>query len=296
MVAIAQMKALVMVSDKGSLAAAARELGISSAAVSKQLILLEKELGLQLMTRTTRNVEFTEIGKSYCDQCKRILEELDVATVLVNQMKTIPQGHLKVVSGRCFASVYIMPYLGEFLSSFPNIHIDIELAERLPNFDEEAVDIVIGMSIPSTGNVIQRQIETTRGCFCASPDYLKKFGTPQLPRDLIKHRHIIHSMRNPSNILNFSNKETIPITPYICINDSQAMVKLAQEGLGIIKTHYPLVQQLINKGTLIELLPGYIEKEVPFYVAFPQRRYVSSKVRSFIDFTLDKVKSQNSTI
>lgn len=294
MVAIAQMKALVMVSDKGSLAAAARELGISSAAVSKQLILLEKDLGLQLMTRTTRNVAFTEMGRSYCDQCKRILEELDVATVLVEQMKTIPQGHLKVVSGRYFASVHIMPYLGEFLSLFPNIHIDIELAERLPNFDEEAVDIVIGMSIPSTGNVIQRQIETTRGCFCASPDYLKKFGTPQLPRDLIKHRHIIHSMRNPSNILNFSNKETIPITPYICINDSQAMVKLAQEGLGIIKTHYPLVQQLLNKRTLIELLPGYIEKEVPFYVAFPQRRYVSSKVRSFIDFTLDKVKSQNS--
>src|SRR5690606_2047344 len=132
-------------------------------------------------------VEFTEVGRSYCDQCKRILEEIDVATALVDQMKTIPHGHLKVVSGRYFASVYIMPYLGEFLSLFPNIHMDIELAERMPNFDEEAVDVVIGMSRPLTGNVIQKRIETTQGCFCASPNYLQQFGTPQLPKDLAKH-------------------------------------------------------------------------------------------------------------
>ena len=290
---IAQMKALVMVSDKGSLAAAARELGISSAAVSKQLIMLEKDIGLQLMTRTTRSVEFTPIGKSYCDQCQRILEELNVATALVDQMKTVPQGLLKVVSGRYFASVYILPYLGEFLSLFPNIQVDIELSERLPNFDEEAVDVLIGMSIPSMGNVIQKQIETTRGCLCASRDYLQKFGTPKVPRDLMKHRHMIHSMRKPSNTLSFSNKETVPITPWICINDSQAMVKLAQEGLGIIKTHYPIVQHLLKKKILIELMPSFIEKEVPFYVAYPQRRYVSSKVKSFVDFTLEKVKAHN---
>lgn len=293
MVAIVQMKALIMVSEKGSFAAAARELGVSSAAVSKQLILLEKELGLQLMARTTRSVEFTEVGRSYCDQCKRILEEIDVATALVDQMKTIPHGHLKVVSGRYFASVYIMPYLGEFLSLFPNIHMDIELAERMPNFDEEAVDVVIGMSRPLTGNVIQKRIETTQGCFCASPNYLQQFGTPQVPKDLAKHRHIIHSMRYPTNILSFPNGETVPITPYICINDSLAMVKLAIDGLGIIKTHYPLVQELLKKKILIELLPSFVERDVPLFVAFPQRRYVSSKVRSFIDFTLDKVKAQN---
>jgi DNA-binding transcriptional LysR family regulator len=288
-----QMKALVMVFDKGTLAAAARELGISSAAVSKQLILLEKDLGLQLMTRSTRSIEFNEIGKSYVDQCKRIFEEIDVAKALVDQMKTVPQGRLKVVSGRYFAALYILPYVGEFLSLFPNIYFNIELAERLPNFDEEAVDVLIGMTIPSTGNVIQKKIEGARSCFCASPDYLQKFGTPKVPKDLMKHRHIIHSMRTPSNILIFPNKETVPITPYICINDSQAMVKMAQEGLGIIKTHYPLVQHLLYKKILIELLPDYIEKEVPFYVSFPQRRYVSSKVKSFVDFTLDKVKSQN---
>lgn len=293
MVSIAQMKALVTVSDKGSFAAAARELGISSAAVSKQLILLEKELGLQLMMRSTRNVEFTEIGNSYCNQCKRILEEINVAATLVDQMKTIPHGHLKVVSGRYFASVYILPYLGEFLSLFPNIQFDLELVERVPNLEEEAIDVAIGMSIPIVGNVVQKRIETTRGCFCASPEYLNKFGTPLVPKDLLHHRHIIHSMRNPPNTMIFSNNETISIAPYICINDSESMVKLAKEGLGIIKTHFPLVQKLLQKNILIELLPSFIEKEVPLYVAFKRTRYVSSKIRSFIDFTLNKVKQEN---
>jgi DNA-binding transcriptional LysR family regulator len=99
MVSISQMKAFVLVSDRQSFTLAARELGLSSAAISKQLILLEKELGLQLMTRSTRSLELTQIGKSYYDQCKRVLEEIDIAASLVEQMKTTPQGSLKVVSG-----------------------------------------------------------------------------------------------------------------------------------------------------------------------------------------------------
>lgn len=291
MVTITQMKALVVISEKGSLAAAARALSISAAAISKQLILLEKELGLQLLIRTTRSLEFTEIGKSYCDQCKRILEECEVASELVDQMKTVPHGHLKVVSSPFFASLYILPYLGEFLSLFPQIELDLELTERFPNLNEEAVDILIGTSLPSAGNVIQKRIMTSRGCFCASPDYLAKFGTPKTPKDLIHHRHIIHSMRKPPNILKFSKKESVTITPFFRVNDSEAMVKLALQGLGIIKAHYPLVRDYLKNETLVELLPNYIEKEFPLYVAFPERRYVSSKVRSFIDFIMSKIEA-----
>lgn len=291
MVSISQMKTFVLVSDRQSFAIAARELHLSSAAISKQLILLEKELGLQLMTRTTRSVELTQIGKSYYEQCKRILEEIDIATSLVEQMKTTPQGSLKIVSGHYFASSHIVPHLREFLTLFPNIYINLELAERLPNFDEEAVDVLIGMSIPATGNVIQRKIATTRCCFCASPDYLKKFGVPKTPNDLSNHQHIIHSMRNPSNLLTFPNKEEIKLEPYLCVNDSKTMVKLAQEGLGVIKAHYSLVSELLHQKKLIEVLSSYVEREIPLYVAFPQRRYVPSKVRHFVDFILTKLGS-----
>lgn len=291
MVSVSQIKTFVLISERQSFARAARELGLSSAAVSKQLILLEKELGLQLIIRTTRSVELTEMGKSYLEQCKRILEEIDIATSLVEQMKTTPKGFLKVMSGHYFAASYIVPHLREFLALFPDIHIHLELVERIPDFNEELVDVLIGLSVSATGNVIQRKIATTRCCFCASPSYLDEFGTPKVPKDLTNHRHIIHSMRNPSDVLIFPNKEQVRIDPYICVNDSKTMVKLAQEGLGVVKAHYPLVRELLEQNKLVELLSEYVEREIPLYVAFPERRYVPSKVRSFIDFILTKVGS-----
>ncbi|MCE2983040.1 MAG: substrate binding domain-containing protein [Parachlamydia sp.] len=206
-------------------------------------------------------------------------------------MSNVQGGSIKVVSGHYFASSHIVPYLREFLCLFPNIYINLELAERLPNFDEEAIDVLIGMSIPATGNIIQRKIATTRCCFCASPDYLKKFGIPKIPSDLSKHQHIIHTMRNPSNLLKFPNKEEIKLEPYLCVNDSKTMVKLAEEGLGIIKAHYSLVSDLLNQKKLIEILPSYVEREIPLYVAFPHRRYVPSKIRHFVDFILAKLGS-----
>ena len=290
MVGIAQIKTLVLVADRGSFAAAARELGLSAAAVSKQLILLQVELGLQLMIRTTRSLKFTDVGKSYCEQCRRILEEVDVATALVGQMKAIPSVDLKVVTSHYFASEYIIPYLDEFLLQFPDIRINVELSERMPDFDKEAVDILIGSSIPATGNVIQRRIATTKWCFCASPEYLDKYGTPKAPKDLVNHQHIVHSMRDPSSIFVLPNKKNITVKPYICVNDSRAMVSLALKNLGIIKAHYPLVHELLQQKKLVEILSSYIEQDIPLYVAFPQRRYVPSKVRCFIDFILTKIE------
>lgn len=292
MVTISQMKTFVLVSERQSLVVAARALSLSSAAVSKQLIVLEKELGLQLMIRTTRCVELTQMGKSYYEQCKRILEEVDIAASLVQQMKTTPRGSLKIVSGHYFAAAHIVPHLKEFLDLFPDVYIHLELAERLPNFDEEGVDILIGMSLPATGNVIQRKIATTRCCFCASPAYFKKFGIPKVPRDLLHHQHIIHSMRSPPNVLAFPNKEEITLDPYLCVNDSKTMVKLAEEGLGIIKTQYSLVHKQLRGKTLVEVLSSYVEREIPLYVAFPERRYVPSKVRCFIDFILSKLDAK----
>ena len=111
MIDLHHIQTFVLVSELGSLASAARRLGISAAAVSKQLTRLEASLHLQLLTRSTRRVELTEVGKSYCEQCKRVLEEVEAAADLVSQIKAIPHGPLKVVSGRHFAASYILPHI-----------------------------------------------------------------------------------------------------------------------------------------------------------------------------------------
>lgn len=286
---LAQIETLVLTSELGSLAAVARKLGISSAAISKQLTRLEAELGLQLLVRTTRSIELTDIGVNYCQQCRRILEEVETASALISQVKEVPSGELKVVSGRYFATTYIAPHMKEFLSKFPKIELNLELAERIPDINAEAIDILIGMSISATGDAIQKRIATTSYAICASPKYLKKFGTPKKPDDLKKHRYIAHSMRKPDNELLFGNKKVITIHPYIRVNDAQTMLDFALEGMGIVKLHRYLVQDHLKTGVLQEVLSTYHRSEIPIYVAYPQRRYVPSKVRRFIDFITDKI-------
>lgn len=283
-----QMKMFVSTSELGSLAAAARKFGISSAAVSKQLTNLEAELGLQLLIRSTRHIELTEVGKSYFNQCQRILEEAEEASALIAQIKAIPSGCLNVLSGRYFAVSYIVPHIKEFLQKYPQIEINLELAERIPDLSVEPIDVLIGMSISATGDAIQRRIAETSYAICASPQYLKQFGKPKKPSDLKNHRYITHSMRKPDDELIFRNK-VIKLSPFIRVNDSQTMLKLALDNLGIVKLHHYVVKECIEKGKLIELFTSYKEPPIPIYVAYPQRRYLPSKTRCFIDFFVKKI-------
>lgn len=286
-----QMKTLLLVDDLGSLAAAARQLKISPAAVSKQLTRLEEELGLQLMIRTTRHVELTEAGVNYCAQCRRIFEEVEAAAALVSNIKALPHGKLKVVSGRHFGTAYIVPHLSEFLTLYPKIELELELAERHPDVNAEAIDVLIGMSISATGDVIQRRIASTSYTYCASPAYLDQFGMPAKPSDLKDHRYIVHSMRKPDNELSFRNRETVKIQPYIRVNDAETMLRLALEGLGIVRLHHYVVKKHLDQGLLRAIPMPDSEEEIPLYVAYPQRRYIASKIRHFIDFTLAKMNS-----
>jgi DNA-binding transcriptional LysR family regulator len=289
---LSQIETFVLTCELGSLAAVARKFGISPAAISKQLTRLEQELGLQLLMRSTRRIELTEIGINYCLQCRRILEEVEAASALVSQVKAVPYGILKIVSGRHFAASYIVPHMKEFLLKYPKIELHLELAERVPDLNLEGIDVLIGMSISVTGDAIQKRIGTTVYSFCASPEYLKKFGIPKKPKDLQNHRYITHSMRKPDNELLFSEEQIIPIIPYLYVNDAQTMLNFALHGLGIVKLHHYVVKEYIERGELRELLTSYSNSKVPIYVAYPQRRYISSKTRCFIDFILEKLKKE----
>lgn len=284
MVELAQIKTLVLIAELGSLAAAARKLNVSPAAISKQLSRLEGELGLQLLVRSTRKLEFTEIGENYCSQCQRILEEMAAAEDLVSNMKSTPHGTLKIFSGRHFATAYIVPHIKEFLTLYPKIEISLDIGERIPDLGLEAIDILIGMSLSAAGDVIQRRISTTSYVFCASQEYIEQFGMPMKPEDLHTHRYITHSKRKPDNKLVFNNKDSITIKPYLAVNDTELMLQLAQEGVGIVKLHRYVVEESLKQGRLIELLDTYTKEEVPLYVAYPHHRFIATKVRVFIDF------------
>lgn len=289
MIDLADMRLLVLIAELGSLAAAARKLAISPAAVSKQLTKMEKELNIQLLLRSTRKVELTDIGRDYCLQCQRVLEEAHQADALISQTQAIPSGNLYVLSNPHFAASYIVPHLSTFLAKYPQIHLNLELAERIPHLVAEAIDVVMGMSISATGDVIQKKIATTSYAFCASPEYVKAIGLPEKPEDLKKHRYLTHSMRRPDDLVAFDRGKTIAVQPYLRVNDAETLLKLALEGLGIVKLHRYVVQKQLESGHLLELFREENRSEIPLYIAYPQRRFVPSKIRCFVDFFCSQV-------
>lgn len=291
MIDLAAMHLFVLTVENRSLAAVARKMRISSAAVSKQLTKMEKNLGVQLLIRSTRRIELTDIGRDYYIQCQRVLEEADEAQALISQMRSVPSGSLHVLSGRHFAASYIVPHVESFLLENPQIHLNLELGERIPDFHNERVDVIIGMSVTATGDVIQRKIACTSYVYCASVKYLESFGTPKKPDDLKRHRYITHSMRRPDDRVEFDEGKSVTVQPYIRVNDAQTMLEFALVGLGIVKLHRYVVQKYLDAGHLCELFTAENKQEIPIYVAYLQRRFVPSKIRRFIDFFVAKMMS-----
>lgn len=286
---LSQIETLIMVADNKSLAAASKILHISPAAVSKQLSKLEQELGVQLMIRTTRKIKFTDMGKAYLEQCRRIVEEVESANALVSQMKANPHGKLKIFSTPHFTHEYISPNLSEFLTLYPGIEIQLEIGERIPHLESENIDLMIGASMPASPETIQRRIASTHYSICASPDYFERRGTPNHPEDLKNHSCITHSMRKPNNQFYLNNNKSIEFSPYLCVNDAGCLADLAVQGLGIVQLHHYVVKSAIKSGKLVSVLNSFTKKNAPIYLALPPRRFTPSKVRCFIDFIERKI-------
>jgi DNA-binding transcriptional LysR family regulator len=285
-----QIATFIAVVEANSFAAAARKLGLSTAAISRQVSRLESTLGIQLLQRTTRQLSLTDLGQQYFQQCKKALGEITEAENAITNSQQEATGILSVTSSRYFAEEYILPTLGEFMAQNPKLQIKFELAERFPNLSAENIDLVFGVSLEGPPGLVRRQVKLTRYVLCASPDYLKKFGTPTSPQDLIQHRYITHSMRQPANVIAFKHEKKIIVDPILWMNDSRAMRECAIQGLGIVKLHDYIVADALQKKKLIEILADFQEPELPVFLYYQQARYVQPKIRKFIDFFVEGKK------
>lgn len=264
--------------------AAAKELNISAAAVSKQVSLLEEQLGVLLLQRTTRHVALTEVGTHYYSQVQEVLQALDKANGLIAAAKDEPVGLLRVKGARYFMEHFIVPRLSEYQATYPKITLDLQIAERIPHLLEEDLDIVFGLSASVASNSIRKKITTTRYVVCASPDYVHTHGTPQNPADLAKHRYITHTMREPNNAWTFATGETVYLKPVIYLNDAKAMVDCAVRGLGIVIVHRYQAAQALERGDLVEMLEQHRMPQIPIFMYYHPSRYMQPKVKTWIDF------------
>lgn len=264
--------------------AAAKVLNVSAAAVSKQISLLETTLGVMLLHRTTRQVTLTEIGESYYREAQNVLLALDKANGVVDVAKKEPVGLLRVKSSRYFAEHYIIPRLQEYRDNYPQVIIDLQIAEHIPHLLEEDLDIVYGMSAQVASNSVQKKITSTRYVLCASPEYIEAQGMPKLPADLLRHCYITHTMRTPNDVWIFPSGETVYLVPSLYLNDAQAMLDCAIRGVGIAALHHYLVADALDRGELVEVLANYRMPHIPVFLYYHPGRYMQPKVKTWVEF------------
>ena len=284
------IQTFVTVVDEVCFAQAARKHKISPAAVSKQVANLEAAVGVPLLKRSTRSLTLTESGQLFYKQGLRVLEEVREAQSLALEMREEPYGTLRVFSGSHFARQYIVPAIADFTKLYPKLTLDLHLQERMPDLEKEKVDVLIGMSVSASGDVMQKRILTTRYVYCASPEYFEKNGMVSTPDQLTKLHYITHSMRQPDNILEFPEGKRLHINPTIYVNDAEAMRKMAKDGLGIIKVHDYVVAKDLEDGSLVQCLEGYTKESIPIWVAYRRQKHVAPKVRHFIDYMTELCK------
>ena len=271
------------VAEAGSFTAAAQKLNVSKASVSQTIRLLESTLQIPLFIRSTRRVNLTDEGKLLFAQCQRLKHELDTARELISGFNTSPTGTLKISCNPYFAESHLLTLLKTYMARFPNVKVQIQTEERMPNMQQEQIDIVFGINWPAPGDIVAKAIGNTRYTLCASPNYLAKYGTPQTIKDIEKHRYIPHYGRSPENIIASLRKNTaLNLSPQLTLNNAHFMKQCALADMGIIQLHDYIVKNELKNGSLIEILPELFADKIPLYLYYQKHRFVQPKIRQFV--------------
>ena len=281
----------IKVAEYQSFSKAAAALGVSKAAVSHTIRILEESFKAGLFKRTTRSVRLTDEGELLLKQCLRLQDELVATRQLVAGFDSAPSGTLCISANPYLFESKLMPAIDEYRRCYPQVRLNLLMDERMPDMQAEGVDIVYGVNWTPPDDVVARKVGHTRYVFCASPAYLNNNGVPLHVKDLLQHQYIAHSGRSSEHILNDLKSKTVPaVRPVIAVNNAYNMKQLALSGLGIVQLHDYVVAAEVKKGTLIEVLSDQVNRVKFLYVFYQKHRFVQPKIRQFIRL-LEKFKA-----
>ncbi|MDG2244150.1 MAG: LysR substrate-binding domain-containing protein [Rhodospirillaceae bacterium] len=283
------MKAFARVIESGSFTKAARRLGISTALASKYVRQLETRLGAQLLNRTTRSVRPTKVGQAYWERCNRILSEFDELEDSVADQHVRPRGQLRIAGSRAFGEDMLVPAIGVFMESHPEITVDLTLEERMVDIIAEGFDVAIRAGELADSSLIGRRIASCPYYICASPEYLTEHGTPNTPQDLVDHRCIINTGITPANDWQFSingQKSQVTVPSTVRVNAARSTATLVKAGQGIGLCLHSAVKDDLESGALIRVLRKFEAYDQSVYAIYPKSHHLSGKVRAFVDHML----------
>ncbi|SET10828.1 LysR family transcriptional regulator [Kosakonia radicincitans] len=287
------IRAFARVVEAGNFTRAADSLEMPNATLSKLVQELEAHLGVRLLQRTTRRVTVTPEGRDYYDKTARILRDLEDIDTSFNSVRSHPRGQLRIDVGGSTASDVLIPALPEFMARYPDIRIDLGVSDRPVDLISDNVDCVIRGGPLDNSSLIARQIGAATLLTCATPAYLKAFGTPAYP-DELKNGHRLVSYLSPQTGRAFplrferdGEKCEIKVDYRIGVNESNAHLAAGLAGLGIIQTFSYALESALKSGALVEILRPWRPAPYPFHVVYPQNRHVTHRLRVFIDWLLE---------
>lgn len=273
----------VAVAETNSFTQAAKKLSTSVAQISRRVAALEKRLAVKLLNRTTRKITLTEVGQTYFQDCRILIEGLEQAEMSVTQMQSSPKGLVKITAPTTFGEQRIAPLVNQFLLKYPQVNIELILTNRKLDLLEMGIDIAVRLGKLKDSNHIAKRLSSRQLYVCASKGYLKCFGEPHTLSELKNHQCAVGSVdywRFNDN----GEERSIKVSGRLKCNNGHALVDAALNGLGIVQLPYSYVKNFLSSGELTEVLTSYRIKEEGIWALYPENRNLSTKVRLLIDF------------
>jgi DNA-binding transcriptional LysR family regulator len=287
----ASMRVFTAVVDGGSFANAADKLALSRGMVTRYVSQLEAHLGVRLLNRTTRKLSLTEAGADYYQRATQILSMVEDSEAAAARQASVPRGTLRIATSVAFGVLQMGSAITDYLKRYPGLHVDLALNDRVVDLVEEGFDLAIRIGPRVDPGLVARKIASMRIVVCASPAYLKKYGTPVDPDSLVRHNCMTYAYSRLENHWPFRREATernVDVAGSLRVNNGNVLVSAAVEGLGIIRQPAFLVAEALRKRALIRVLPEWDAGEHAVSAVYPNRQFLPPKVRTFIDFLAER--------
>lgn len=286
---ITAMKVYDRVCALGSLSAAARELTMSTTAVSRIVKELEDDLGVRLLNRTTRRMSPTEAGREYVERVRLLLDEIEELQDSTRKLDSATRGLLRVSCSNVLAYTRITRLIPRFLDENPQVSVEFNLTSRhVVGIVEEGYDVAIRFEAQNDSEIVARQLGEVRNHVCATPAYLERHGRPQHPHDLADHSCVLSNVAKRLGTWPFNGPDrfSAAVSGRVSTNSVEAAYQMTLAGFGIGNLPSLLVEEAIRDGRLVPLLEDFRPSASPIYALYPHRTYVAMKVRAFVDFLI----------
>ncbi|MGI9393014.1 MAG: LysR family transcriptional regulator [Boseongicola sp.] len=289
---ILQMEVFAAINDSGSFVQAANRMRMSPPAVTRAMNALEDRLGVQLLTRSTRQLSLTDAGARFLAASRRLISEIEAAEKLAVGELGVAQGHLTVSASMTFSRMIAAPVVRAFLASHPRISVSLIAVDRVTNLVEEGIDIAVRIGSLPDSNLMAKRLGVVHRIFVASPDYLERRGTPVEPSDLKLHSIIGFTGIMPSHDWHYKSGTTrghVQLRPRLDVNDAATAIAAAAAGEGLTMALSYMVAKQVRSGELVPVLADYLPPAEPIHLVYPQSNIVAPKVRAFLDFSADQL-------